>query len=116
MTETRRARHLLDPDDLRRSHLRSQSSRESLTRVQRWVVSILAVTTILHFSGGLALGAAVVDDSRLDARIGLNVLAAVTGILAVLAGRAIHGKKLLSPWLGLGLLPGLAGAVATFVL
>jgi hypothetical protein len=110
----RRPRHLLDPADLHASHQRSQGSSESLTRVQRWIVSVLAVTTILHLAGGVALVAIFVDDSRLDARIGLNVIAGVIGVLAVASGLLIHGKRPLSPWLLLGLVPGLVGAWFTF--
>jgi hypothetical protein len=110
----RRPRHLLDPNDLQRSHQRSQGSSESLTKVQRWVISVLAVTTILHLAGGVALVAIFVDDDRLDARIGLNIIAAVIGVLAVAAGLVIHGKRPLSPWLLLGLVPGLVGAWFTF--
>jgi hypothetical protein len=114
MTEPRRPRHLLDPADLRGSHQRSIGTAKALTNVQRWVMSVLVVTTILHFSAGIAVAAVLIDDNRADARIGLNVLAAVTGVLGVAAGRAIHGKRLLSPWLLLGLLPGIVGAVLTF--
>jgi hypothetical protein len=110
----RRPRHLLDPNDLHRSHQRSQGSSESLTKVQRWVISALAVTTILHLAGGVALVAIFVDDSRLDARIGLNIISAVIGVLAVAAGLLIHGKRPLSWWLLLGLIPGLVGAWFTF--
>jgi hypothetical protein len=87
---------------------------QSLTNVQRWVMSVLAVTTIVHFSAGLALAAVLVDDAHLDARIALNVLAAVSGVMAVAVGRAIHGRALLSPWLVLGIVPGVVGAVLTF--
>jgi hypothetical protein len=110
----RRPRHLLDPADLQRSHQRSQGTSESLTKVQRWVISVLAVTTILHLAGGVALVAIFVDDSRLDARIGLNIIAGVIGVLAVAAGLLIHGKRPLSWWLLLGLVPGLVGAWLTF--
>jgi hypothetical protein len=114
MTEPRRPRHLLDPADLRGSHQRSIGTAKALTNVQRWVMSVLVVTTILHFSAGIAVAAVLIDDHRADAQIGLNALAAVTGVLAIAAGRAIHGKRLLSPWLLLGLLPGVVGAVLTF--
>jgi len=112
VTEARR-RHLLDPNDIRGSHQRSVGSPQQLTNVQRWVMSVLVVTTILHFSAGLAVAAMVIDD-RLDARIGLNVLAAFTGVLAVVAARAIHRKPVLSTWLLLGLVPGIVGAALTF--
>jgi hypothetical protein len=113
-TPVRRPRHLLDPNDVHGSHQRSQGNAKSLTSVQRWVISVLAVTTILHLAGGVALVAIFTDDDRLDARIGLNVIAAVIGVLAVAAGMLIHGKRPLSPWLLLGLVPGLVGAWLTF--
>jgi hypothetical protein len=86
---------------------------QSLTNVQRWVMSVLVVTTIMHFSAGLVVAAVFVDDARVDAKIGLNVLAALTGVMAVVAARAIHGRRLLSPWLALGLVPGVVGAFVT---
>jgi hypothetical protein len=107
----RRSRHLLDPDDLHRSHQRSQSSHASLTSVQRWVMSVLAVTTILHLAAGLVVAAVFMDASRTDARIGLNVIAAIIGVLAAVTARVIHHKSPLSPWLLLGLTPGLVGLV-----
>jgi hypothetical protein len=114
VTEPRRRRHLLDPADLRGSHQRSIGSSSALTNVQRWVMSVLLATTLLHFSAGIAIAAVLYDQSDADARVGLNLLAAATGVLAVAAARAIHGKKLVSPWLLLGLLPGVVGAVLTF--
>src|SRR3954454_18244395 len=99
----RRPRHLLDPDDVRGSHVRSIGDQQTLTKVQRWVMSILAVTTILHLAAGAAVAAVFVDE--LYARIGLNVLSGLIGVIAVAAGLLIHGKRPLSPWLLLGLLP-----------
>ena len=110
----RRPRHLLDPNDLQRSHQRSQSSQESLSNVQRWVMSVLAITTILHLSAGLAIAAVFMDDAKVDARIGLNVIAAIIGVLAVAAFRLIHQKTLLTPWLLIGVVPGLVGLFFTF--
>ena len=54
------------------------------------------------------------DEARLDARIGLNVIAGVIGVLAVAAGLLIHRKNPLSPWLLLGLVPMLVGLWFTF--
>ena len=112
--EVRRPRHLLDPEDLRRSHQRSQGTKDSLSNVQRWVISVLAVTTILHLAGGVALLAIFMDDNRLDARVGLNLIAAFIGVVAVATGLLIHGKRPLSWWLLLGLVPGIVGAWFTF--
>jgi hypothetical protein len=105
----RRPHHLLDPDDLHRSHRSSQSSSESLTNVQRWVMSVLAATTILHLAAGLVLAAVFMDESRPGARIGLIVIAAIIGMLAVATGRLIHDKSPITPWLLLGLVPAAVG-------
>jgi len=105
----RRPRHLLDPADLHRSHRSSQSSTESLTKVQRWVMSVLAVTTILHLAAGLVIAAVFMDDTRQGAQIGLTVIAAIIGVLAVVTGRLIHAKSPLTPWLLAGLIPALVG-------
>jgi hypothetical protein len=110
----RRPRHLLDPDDLRRSHVRSQGSTESLSNVQRWVMSALAVTTIVHLAGGVVLLGVFMDEDRLDARIGLNVIAGVIGVVAVATGLLIHHKNPLTWWLLLGLTPMLVGLYFTF--
>ncbi len=84
----------------------------SITQVQQWVLSVLAFTVIMHFAAGLAV-AAVFSDKQ-DARVGLNVLAAITGTMAVAAFRALRAKRILSFWLLLGPLPGVIGAWFTF--
>lgn len=81
-----------------------------LARVQRWVVSVLVMTTILHLSAGLVIGSAYIDGDRPDAVIALNVLASSFGVIAIAAAFAIHKRPLLSPWLLLGVLPGVVGA------
>lgn len=84
----------------------------SIGRVQRLVLSTLAATTILHFAVGLVVAAAVAE--RLDATIGLLVISAAFGVLAMVAALLIHRRRPVSPWLLLGLVPTLVGA--TFVL
>ena len=101
----RRPRHLMDPDNLQRP---SVESRE-ITRVQQWVLSVLVATTILHLAAGLAVAAVYADGSRPGAGVGLNVLAGVCGVGAVVAARMIHRRTPWSWWLLLGLLPGLVG-------
>ena len=110
----KRARHLLDPSDLHAHHQRSQGTLESLTRVQTWVVSILVVSTILHLAAGAVFIAYFADADRLDARIGANVIASLIGVAAVATGLLIHRRSPISPWLALGLLPGVIGAIVTF--
>ena len=84
----------------------------SITQVQQWILSVLAFTVIEHFAAGLAIAGIFADDQ--DARVGLNVLAGITGVFAVLAFRALRAKPLLSVWLLLGPLPGVVGAWVTF--
>ncbi len=85
-----------------------------LARVQRWVMSTLAVTTILHLVVGLVVAAVMLDDAPDSSKIGLNVIAGIFGAIAVATGLAIHGRRILSPWLLLGVLPTAIGLVLTF--
>ncbi len=85
-----------------------------LARVQRWVMSTLAVTTILHLVVGLVVAAVMLDDAPDSSKIGLNVIAGIFGAIAVATGLAIHGRRILSPWLLLGVVPTAIGLVLTF--
>lgn len=98
-------RHLMVPGQ----PPRAAADRMSLTSVQRWIMSTLAVTTILHLSGGVVLAAAAVD--KHTSRIGLLVIAAAFGVIAIATGLLIHRRTPLHPVLLVGLLPALAGAV-----
>lgn len=105
---TPRRKHLMDPNAPRPVRDTAREER-SLTRVQRWVMSALAVTTILHLAAGLIIAAMFLDDPRPGAEVGLNLIAAAFGVMAVAAALGIHGRPILSPWLSLGLLPGVIG-------
>jgi hypothetical protein len=76
-------------------------------------MSSLAVTTILHLSVGLILAAMFLPHPSLAAQIGLNVIAGAFGVIAVAAALAIHGHRIASWWLLLGLLPTAAGCWLT---
>ena len=82
----------------------------SLTRVQRWVMSVLAVTTILHMSGGLILAALVIDAST-SSQVVLCLIGGIFGVIGVAVGLGIHGRRVLSPWLLLGFVPLVVGLV-----
>ncbi|MDQ4053877.1 MAG: hypothetical protein M3237_14410 [Actinomycetota bacterium] len=107
MEQPRRQRHLMDPANPRKRATPEDLAR--LARVQRWVVSVLLMTTIIHLSVGLVIAAVVIDDSDRGAQIGLNLLASAFGVLSIAAAFAIHKRPLLSPWLVLGVLPGVVG-------
>lgn len=103
----RKAKHLIDFDAPR--PVRTVAADRSLTRVQQWVMSTLAVTTILHLCVGLVLAALFLEVPRLSSQIGLNVIAAAFGMIGVAAGLAIHKRSVFSPWVLLGTLPGIVG-------
>lgn len=106
----KRPRHLMDPANPRREVVRSPGSGPMhLEPVQKWVLSVLAATTVAHLAVGIVIAALYVDESRPGARIGLNVIAAAFGVVAVAVFRAIHQKKAASAWLLLGVLPGIVG-------
>jgi drug/metabolite transporter (DMT)-like permease len=85
----------------------------SLSTVQRWVLSVLAATTIMHLSGGLVVAAAFLDTTA--RQVGLLVIATAFGLLAVVAALLIHHKHPLSPWLVVGLLPTVVGVYFIFL-
>jgi hypothetical protein len=107
--EPRRARHLMDPNQPRKATSPEDLAR--LARVQKWVLSVLAVTTIGHLALGLVLSALYITEDNTGAQVGLCILASVTGVVAVAAGFAIHQKSPLNPWLLLGLTPGVVGLI-----
>jgi len=84
----------------------------STTRVQQWVTSVLVFTLIEHFSGGIVVAALFAPKE--SSRIGLLVIAGITGLIAVGAFRLIHQWRPLSPWLVLGLLPAGVGVYLGF--
>lgn len=109
----RRARHLIDPDNPRPAPPPPGST--AIEGVQKWVLSVLAATTILHLSAGLVISAVFVGEGYDAARIGLNVIAAFFGVLAVALARMIHRKPIASPWLVLGIVPGLVGLAICYL-
>ncbi|NHC21690.1 hypothetical protein G6553_00700 [Nocardioides sp. IC4_145] len=110
----RRARHLLDPDNPRppqptRRRKGGKPGGMPIEIVQRYVLSVLAATTILHLAIGLVFAGLVIDDEHRVSQVGLCVLGGAFGVMAVAAALAIHRKNPLSPWLLLGTIPGIVG-------
>ena len=56
----RRPRHLMDPNAPQRDTINSAGT----TRVQKWVMSTLVVTTILHLAGGLLVAAWFIEPDQ----------------------------------------------------
>lgn len=108
----RRRKHLMDPSGSRPAA--GARGGMSLTTVQMWVTSVLVVSTILHLAVGAVGAAFYVDDTRVDAQVGLLVVGGLCGVGAVVAGAAIHRKRLLNWWLLLGPVPALIGAYILF--
>jgi hypothetical protein len=107
--QPRRPRHLMDPAAPRRTVHDHEQEQRSLTRVQRWVMSALAVTTIFHLQIGLIVAAMFLDDPRPGAEVGLCVIAGAFGVLAIALAFLIHGRRPLTPWLLVGLVPAAVG-------
>lgn len=82
---------------------------ERLQRTQRRVVAALIVTTVLHLAVGFVIAADHVDPDRTDARVGLSVIASAFMIGGIVATLLVLHRSWRSPWLLLGLLPGIAG-------
>jgi len=108
----RRDRHLIDFDAPRRPRDAASvaAAEKSLGTVQKWVLSTLAATTILHLSAGIVLAAYFLDGPDVE-KLLLCAIAAGFGVIAVGVARAIHQARVVSPWLVLGVLPGVVGAV-----
>lgn len=103
-----RRRHLIDPNAPRRVR-DAESEERSLGQVQRWVMSVLAVATIMHLALGLVAAAITLDDPAPGARVGLCLIAGAFGVISVVVGRLIHSRSPLTPWLLAGLLPAVVG-------
>jgi hypothetical protein len=82
----------------------------SITTVQRWIMSALALVTIEHLAGGIVLAAVFIDPSRPGDRAGLLAIATVLAAGGLVAFRLIHQKPPLSPWLLLAGVPAALGA------
>lgn len=102
----RRARHLMDPDAPRPRTRPEDLVR--LQRVQRWVLSVLAATTVGHFALGLLLAAFYLAEGNHTAQVGLCLIGAVTGMLSLAVAFAIHRRSPVNLWVALGAVPGLA--------
>jgi hypothetical protein len=107
--EPRVAKHLMTPGQPRPVRQASMST----GTVQKWVLSVLAATTIMHLSGGLVVAAYFLDGAAKQAA--MLVIATAFGLIAMSAARLIHQKSVLSPWLLPGLVPSLVGAYFIFV-
>jgi hypothetical protein len=84
----------------------------STAQVQRWVTSVLIVAVVGHFAEALAVFALLVPEQPSSPRVGLLILAGITGVLTIGGVRIVHQRRMLSPWLILGLAP---AAVSTYL-
>lgn len=102
-------KHLMVP-----GQISTPPSSHSTEVVQRWVITVLTISIVFHLAAGLVFAAYYTESLVASSQIGLLVIAAVMGCLAVGAGFAIHRKSPLTPWLALGLLPSLVGGYFCF--
>lgn len=73
--------------------------------VQRWVMTALLIVTSWLLAAGLVAASLVAESD--SAEPGLVATGVVVGVAAVAASLAIHGRRMLSPWLVLGIVPAL---------
>src|SRR3546814_18298504 len=85
----KRPRHLMDPNNPQRA---VSTGDRPLGNVQTWVMSVLAVPTIVHLQLGLILGAMPTGEGHTDDQLGLMVIATIFGMLAVGAGAVLHQR------------------------
>jgi uncharacterized membrane protein YoaK (UPF0700 family) len=109
-------KHLIDPANPPHRQPPEERKRdlEKLAKVKEWVSSVLVVTTMFHLSVGLAIAAILMDSSRTQARVGLNVIAILLLLSGAIGARMIHHKKPISPWLLLSFVPGAVAFYLTF--
>lgn len=98
-------KHLMTPGQPR-PHQRDSMS---VGTVQKWVMSTLVVITILHLSAGVVIAAYFSD--QVVSQVGLLVISALFGLIALASALLIHQRRPVSWWLLPGLLPALAGAL-----
>ena len=84
----------------------------SLGSVQKWVMSTLVATTILHLAAGVVVAAYFSDE--VVSQVGLLVISALFGLIAFEAALLIHKHRPVSLWLLPGLVPALVGAYLIF--
>lgn len=68
-----------------------------VSRVQRWVVSALVLTTALHFVGGLMILALTLGTA--DAFWVLTIISVVVSALSIIGVRVLNEVSVLTPWL-----------------
>jgi hypothetical protein len=100
-------KHLMVPGQPRPTQRQS-----SITSVQRWVMSVLVTTTILHLAAGLVVAAYYAHPT--SSQVGLLVISGLFGMMAFEAAVLIHRKPLLSWWLLPGLIPAVVGVLWLF--
>jgi hypothetical protein len=92
----------------------SRRKRVKIETVQRWVASVI----FIHIGGSPTLALAAysphLEHTRHSAGVGLWVMCGVTGLATATSVLLIHGRRPLSPWPLLGLLPMAVSAFYVF--
>ncbi|GAB3860003.1 hypothetical protein GCM10028801_22090 [Nocardioides maradonensis] len=92
-----RRRHLMDPNAPRVQ--RDPEAVKRLEKVQRRVVSVLAMTTIAHLTAGMILAAVLdADHAAVGVQIGLVVIGVLFWNVGVAAVLGINKRPLTSWW------------------
>ena len=97
----------MDPDAPRKAA--DPKDLERLQKVQRRVISVLVITTLVHMTIGLILAAEAISDDRRGAQVILILLGAAFYLVGIGAVRAINTKPLLTWWMLSCVIPVAAG-------
>ncbi|MEQ6899529.1 hypothetical protein [Nocardioides sp. YIM 152588] len=106
-TPAPRRRHLMDPNAPRKKP--DPEAMKRLETVQRRVISAVVLTTVGHMVAGFIIAADHVNADRLDAQIGLNVIAAAFGVGGIAGTLVLNRRSPWSWWLLLGVIPSIFG-------
>jgi hypothetical protein len=99
----------MDPNDPRPPQQRGRQM--GVGQVQKWVLTIVAIGVIGLHATAMAAAPLAYKTHTPGAKIGLLIISAVFGMIAVVAARLIHKKSPLTPLLVLGWIPAAVFAV-----
>lgn len=87
-----------------------------ITRVQQWVASTLLLVVGLTPAIALAMVSVMMKDEQgmHDNAVGLWVMSPIWGVVTIAGALMIHRRRVLSPWLLLGLVPAAVAAPLLF--
>ena len=87
-----------------------------ITKVQQWVATALVLVVGMTPAIALAMVSVMMNDEQgmHDNAVGLWVMSPIWGVATIVGALLIHRRRVLSPWLLLGLVPAAVAAPMLF--